>query len=276
MNTTWREILEHSGGEYHIYCKTLETGYVIEHQADTSVNLMSVIKLPILLTLLDEAQNGRLSLHQTVRVSRSDVGRNGSGLMQYMYLGTRFSLYNLAFLMMSVSDNTATNVLLRILSKEKVNAYLKRQGLKHTRLNLDKLDFPFDRKKPNPPLSAGTAHELAELMERLLKHELLPTAHTNIALRLLSEIQKSVAVRRVTMQLGKEFGSKTGSSVDHRQPLTIFNECGYLITRSGHTHVFAVFSLLPTDAKLPYSDDAAWRIEFADLAATLFTELEAN
>jgi beta-lactamase class A len=52
MSKTWRQILEQSKGEYHIYCKTLETGRTMEHQPDDILETASVVKLPILLALL--------------------------------------------------------------------------------------------------------------------------------------------------------------------------------------------------------------------------------
>ncbi|WP_324715735.1 serine hydrolase [Carboxydochorda subterranea] len=94
----------------------------------------SVIKLPILCEVWRQARAGRLSLGDRIRLTAEDqVG--GSGVLKDLTPGLELSVRDLAVLMISVSDNTATNMLIdRIGGPEPVNAFAAQLGLEQTLL----------------------------------------------------------------------------------------------------------------------------------------------
>lgn len=276
MTQSWVDIIAESAGEYSVYCSAPGTPVTLRHRENVVVEAASTIKVAILIALLDAAQSKRLSLRKRIDLKRSDVGRNGSGLLQSMYFNAPFTLYNLAFLMMSISDNVATNVIIHLLGFDKINAFIKTDlGLNHTRLVMRKLNFERGHRLKTY-MAQTTAAEMVELLERLAADTLLDRYHTRLALRMMAAIQKSTFNRRLPAAKIKRFASKTGwidSKADRRQ---VFNECGLIETTSGKRYVFSVFATLPLDKELTYSLDAPARYEFAELGRALFSALEAQ
>lgn len=72
----------------------------------------SVIKLPILLAFLQEVDSGEIKLHEKMVMGKEDVA-GGAGGLQYKPVGTTLDAFECATQMMAVSDNTATNMIIR-------------------------------------------------------------------------------------------------------------------------------------------------------------------
>jgi beta-lactamase class A len=178
-------------GVVGIYAKGLRSGYTFAVQPDNVFPQASSIKIPILLALLDQAQQGRLRLEDRVAI-RQQARTGGSGVLQYFSDGgSELSLHDLAVLMIVLSDNTATNLLLDRLGLEAVNAFLHRQGLVHTRLQRRMMDTEAERADKE---NLATPREMAVLLERLYRGEILDGRHTELALRIL-EADKATPLR---------------------------------------------------------------------------------
>ena len=94
----------------------------------------STIKLPVLVAFFQEVDRGKISLEEQL-VMTQDVIAEGSGSMQYEQLGSKFSVLETAEKMMTISDNTATNMLIKRLGgMEQLNQRFIQIGLKGTRL----------------------------------------------------------------------------------------------------------------------------------------------
>jgi beta-lactamase class A len=100
----------------------------------------SLIKIPILLSILLANQKGEIDLQQQSTLSHENkVG--GSGVLQALSNGLTLSVKDLMTLMIIVSDNTATNILIDLLGIEAINATFKEMGLEQTKLNRKMMDF---------------------------------------------------------------------------------------------------------------------------------------
>jgi beta-lactamase class A len=120
-----------------VLCQGLDADKpLISINADAVFSSASVIKVPILLTLFEQARLGALSLEQTVNVKSitQDTAVFDSG-------PRRASLRELAVWMTVLSDNTSTNALIDVLGFDAVNLYIKNSGLKNTALRRKMLDF---------------------------------------------------------------------------------------------------------------------------------------
>src|SRR5439155_24912291 len=96
----------------------------------------SVIKVPLLVAMYEEALAGRLDLAERVTY-RASTRVAGSGVLHYLDKGLRPTVRDLAVLMMAVSDNTATDLLLDRVGKARVEAAMDRHGLRSIRIPFD-------------------------------------------------------------------------------------------------------------------------------------------
>lgn len=112
-----------------VYVKCLETGEEVAIDADRPAETMSVIKIPILAELLNQASAGKASLDERITVTAKDI-QAGAGIIQLLDSGASLTLRDLATLMIIVSDNSATQMILdRIGGRAPVNTLMQRYNL---------------------------------------------------------------------------------------------------------------------------------------------------
>ena len=119
---------EQAGARLGIAAKHLATGRRIEHRADELFPLASVVKLPILVTLYEEVRAGRADLRERVTY-RSEMRVPGSGVLQDLDDGLTLTLRDVAMLMMTISDNTAAELLTVRLTKARIDEVMHDYGL---------------------------------------------------------------------------------------------------------------------------------------------------
>jgi beta-lactamase class A len=112
----------------------LETGQHIDRRGDETFPTASLIKVSILVTVYDLVARGQLSLDDPLTVLRIDQVP-GSGVLQFMHNGTTITVHDAAWLMSTISDNTATNLLLDRIIIRRVWAKMDSLGLPHTRVH---------------------------------------------------------------------------------------------------------------------------------------------
>ncbi len=112
----------------------LETGARINRRGDETFPTASLIKVPILVTVYDLVAKGQLSLDDPLTVLKIDQVP-GSGVLQFLHNGTVLTVHDAAWLMSTISDNTATNLLLDRIIIRRVWAKMDSLGLRHTRVH---------------------------------------------------------------------------------------------------------------------------------------------
>lgn len=154
----------------------------------------SAIKIPILLELFRRADTRPELLAERHSISKS-TRTGGSGVLQFFSDGgSELSNEDLAVLMITLSDNGATNILIDRLGMDSVNHTMEALGLDQTRLQ---------RRMINPAASArgkeniSTPEEAAELMARLARCDLPLSAGACERVRQTLELPKREAVRSV-------------------------------------------------------------------------------
>jgi len=121
-------------GTVMLYAKNLRTGREFALGADTKVRTASTIKLPILCALESLIAAGKVRWDERI-VLQPDDKVTGSGVLGNLADGTDLTVRNLAILMIIVSDNTATNLILDRITADAVNDYLDSVNLPLTRSN---------------------------------------------------------------------------------------------------------------------------------------------
>jgi beta-lactamase class A len=120
-------------GTVSIYAKNLDTGATFGLHETDPVRTASTIKLPILCAVFDAVERGQAKWTDPLTVTApekvSGTGIIGSEISD----GVQLPLRDVAHLMIVLSDNTATNLILERFGADSVNAYLDRIGIKTTR-----------------------------------------------------------------------------------------------------------------------------------------------
>ncbi len=112
----------------------LETGARINRRGDETFPTASLIKVAILVTVYDLVAKGQLSLDDPLTVLKIDQVP-GSGVTQFLHNGMVLTVHDAAWLMSTISDNTATNLLLDRIIIRRVWAKMDSLGLQHTRVH---------------------------------------------------------------------------------------------------------------------------------------------
>ena len=142
----------------------------------------STIKLAVVYELFRQVDEGKVRLDQMLPLDRAKaVG--GSGVLFYM--GTpALSIRDYATLMVIVSDNTATNVLIDVLGIDKIAARISALGLSETKLRRHMMDLAAARRGDE---NVSTPDEIVRLLEIIWKGEGLSAAGRDEALTLLKK-----------------------------------------------------------------------------------------
>lgn len=118
--------------DVYLYAKNIDNGRTIAWRQDERVRTASTIKLPILAALYDQVAKGKVRWDEPLTLNKPDTV-SGSGVLSEFTPGTRLSVRDVSNLMIVVSDNTATNLILGRITADTVNDYLDTIGLKQTR-----------------------------------------------------------------------------------------------------------------------------------------------
>jgi beta-lactamase class A len=112
----------------------LDTGERLERRADETFPTASLIKVSVLVTVYGLAEQGMLSLDDPLTVLKIDKVP-GSGSLQFMHDNSVITVHDAAWLMTTISDNTATNLLLDRIIIRRVWDAMEKLGLMHTKVH---------------------------------------------------------------------------------------------------------------------------------------------
>ena len=141
LESSIRDVDQHLDGVMGVAIEDLTTGdHFLLHEDEVFAQASS-IKITVLANLYLQAEQGKLKLTDLYTVQPSDLVQD-SDIMGGLTPGvTRLTLRDLATMMVAVSDNSATNVLIDHVGIPNVNAMLDALGLTHTRLRRKMMDL---------------------------------------------------------------------------------------------------------------------------------------
>src|SRR5260370_24803661 len=166
--------------------------------ADEALPTASSIKIAILAELYHQAQQGKIKLGELYTLQSSDLV-SGSGSASAVTPGVRrLTIRDVAALMISVSDNSATNVIIDRIGMENVNALLDSLGLTHTRLHRKMMDV---KAAAEGRENIATPREMVALLEALYRGKVLNKQMTDDFFTLLSVHKESYIPRELPEDL---------------------------------------------------------------------------
>jgi len=152
----------------------------------------SSIKITVLANLYLQAQEGKLKLTDLYAVQSSDLVPD-SDIMNGLTPGvTRVTLRDLATMMVAVSDNSATNVLIDRVGMQNVNAMLDSLGLTHTRLRRKMMDLEAAKQGRE---NISSPREMMTLLDAIYHGKVLNKQSTDDFFKMLSTNKSSFIPR---------------------------------------------------------------------------------
>lgn len=158
----------------------LETGYNAGFNAAKSMPAASTIKLPVMVEVFAQLEAGRFDLQHRVRLTASDKDY-GSGELCDAPAGTTYPVSDLVEKMIDVSDNTATNMLIRLVGRQSINRRMEELGLDRTHLAGDVRTSGWSIRRT---LRTSPA-DLVRLLTLMAKHRLIDEWSSNQMIAIL-------------------------------------------------------------------------------------------
>lgn len=200
----------------------LETGARLSRRGDETFPTASLIKVPILVTVFDLVAKGRLSLDDPLTVLKIDQVP-GSGVIQYLHNGTILTVNDAAWLMSTISDNTATNLLLDRIIIRRVWAKMDSLGLKQTRVHsksfLRNSSVAMDS-SVKYGLGVTTPNEMARLFELMARGKAVSLSADSTMLAILEHNSNDVMLQRYAE--GARAAHKSGETDAVRTECTLW------------------------------------------------------
>jgi beta-lactamase class A len=164
-------------GKVWIFAKNLDTGKDYALRADEQVRTASTIKLPIMAETFRQVAAGKLNWTDEIVLTKQ-VKQGGSGVLSEFSDNTKIDLKTAVNLMIVVSDNTATNLILDKVTADSVNDFMDALGLKQTR-SMRKIGGGGDSKAFNDPqnklfgIGSSSPRDMVKLLEMLERGEIV-------------------------------------------------------------------------------------------------------
>jgi beta-lactamase class A len=200
------EIAAEIGGVTAVAARDTARGRALDLRAAEPFPAASVIKIAILIELVARTEEGDL-LPSEIAVLRDEDRVEGSGVLRMLHAGVRLTLQDLAHLMITVSDNTASNMLIDRLGCERISARLAALGLRQTRLERRFYDFAARDAGRDNWIAAG---EMADLLLAIERRQVVSHAACD---RILDILRKQQFTNRIPKLLPPDtpVAHKTGT-----------------------------------------------------------------
>src|SRR2546425_10387769 len=189
-------------GKVYLFAKNLDTGEAYNFNGDERVKTASTIKIAVMIEAFARVAEGRAKWSDELVLTKA-ARYSGSGILPELGDGLRLTLRDCVNLMMLLSDNTATNMVLDYLTTDAVNARMDSLGIKQTRI-MRRVGSGGESKEGKLEenkrfgLGATTPHEMVQIMEKLDRGEAISQAASKEMPDLLKREPARYAIGRTT------------------------------------------------------------------------------
>ena len=232
-----KSLVSKINGEVGVAALNLKNDKNIYINEDESFFMASVFKIPLLITLYKQVDLGNIDMDQRITLAQ-DLKTGGSGVLRELTPGIQPTLFDLAMLMIIISDNTATDILFNMLGKDKINSLMSQNNLSKTFTPMSCQDLLSSLAGIEPPQEAtyeniariidghyippdncsalnedksnvSTAYEMVTLMKLLTTGKILSESSTNSVLSILkSQKLKTIIPHYIPKNI--KIANKTG------------------------------------------------------------------
>jgi beta-lactamase class A len=267
--------IENFRGKVTLYAKNLETGQSYGILPDQPVRTASTIKLAIMVECFAEAAEGKLKWTEPLEITAEEKV-SGSGIAQDLSDGDRLPIRDLMDLMIVLSDNTATNLILNRIGGNAVNARMAQLGIQQTRV-MRKILGDGTNLKPRPSgvteegakaenkawgIGRSSPRDMVTILEKLYRGELVSKAASDDMLAVLKRQRDHLCIGRDMKDV--TIASKSGA-LDHLR-----SDVGILYSKGGPIAMAITVENIPD---IDYTADNPGDLLISSLSEILVQEL---
>ncbi|MBD2677614.1 MULTISPECIES: serine hydrolase [Nostoc] len=215
-----------------VFLVDLDTGNYVDINASTSFPAASTIKIPILIAFFQDVDAGKIRLDEMLTMQQEAMA-GGSGNLQYKAAGTQYAALEVATKMITISDNTATNMLItRLGGIDALNQRFRSWGLTTTVIRNQLPDLQ--------GTNTTSPKELGNLMAIVSQGNLVSMPSRDLMLDILRRTQRDSLLPS---------GLGTGARVYHKTGDigTMLADAGLIIVPTGKRYVAAVMVQRPNN-----------------------------
>jgi beta-lactamase class A len=200
LDTQIRSEIANFKGKVYLFAKNLDTGETYSYNGDERVKTASTIKIAVMIEAWARVAEGKAKWTDELVLTKA-ARYSGSGILPEMSDGLRLSLQDCVRLMMLLSDNTATNMVLDYLGTDSVNERMNALGFKSTRL-MRRVGGGGDTKEGKIAdnkrfgLGATTPHEMVDILEKLERGQVINASASKEMIDLMKREQAHYAIGR--------------------------------------------------------------------------------
>ncbi len=200
-------------GKVNLFAKNLDTGAIYDLSGDERVATASTIKIAVMIEAFTRVAEGKAKWTDELVLAK-DKKVGGAGILQEFADGLRLTLRDGVTLMMVLSDNTATNLVIDVLTADAINQRMESLGFKDTRLMRRVFgggESAEGKKEENKRFGLGrtTPREMVAIMEKLEKGEIINPAASKEMLDLMKREQGTNGIWRAQWRMPK--ATKSGA-----------------------------------------------------------------
>ncbi|MCW5314385.1 serine hydrolase [Nostoc sp. KVJ3] len=219
-----------------VFLVDLDNGNYVDINGSTSFPAASTIKVPILLAFFQDVDSGKIRLDEMLTMQQ-DVIAGGSGTLQYKPAGTQYTALDVVTKMITISDNTATNMLIaRLGGIEALNQRFRTWGLTTTTIHNQLPDLE--------GTNTTSPRELANLMAIVSQGNLVSVPSRDLMLDILRRTQRDTLLPS---------GLGTGARVYHKTGdiATMLADAGLIVVPTGKRYIASVMVQRPENDPRP-------------------------
>ena len=218
-----------------VYVWDYETGNYVDINANEIFPTASIIKLPVLVELFRSIEKNQLTIYDEMPLTEY-YRSEGSGSLQFKAANSTYTIDKLARMMITESDNSATNMLMaRLGSMTDINSALRQWGLKHTYVQTWLPDL------------GGTNHSTARDMAQILYNIDNPNFLSNESREKIFDYMGHVHNNRLIaagLPSGATFLHKTGDIGK------MLGDAGIVYAPNGKKYIVVIFANRPHNSPL--------------------------
>jgi len=187
-------------GKVSLFAKNLDTGETYALNPDERVRTASTIKIAVMIEAFARVDKGDLKWTDEVVLTK-EKKVSGSGILTELSDGLHLTLRDAVNLMMILSDNSATNLVLDVLTTDAVNARMESLGFKNIKI-MRKIGSGGESTAGKDPenkkygLGMATPREMVLVMEKLERGEIISAAVSKEMIDLMKREQGRYAIGR--------------------------------------------------------------------------------